>query len=298
MTSVAVIAHTGKSLGGGLGELRRVLAAEGVDDLTWYEVPKSKKAPKCALEALEGGADLIIVWGGDGMVQRCIDALAGSQVRIGIVPAGTANLLATNLEIPRDIERAVRIALHGHVRKLDVGSLNGERFAVMAGAGWDALMIRDADGALKDRLGRVAYVWTGARHLREEQFRAVIKVDDKRWFEGMASCVLVGNIGRIFGGIQVFEGAKADDGRLEVGVITAKGPVQWGRALARTAVGKAAKSPFVETTSAHKIRIKFDRAVRYELDGGARDMLRRMRIDVEPGAIAVCVPEESAETAP
>ena len=94
-------------------------------------------------------------------------------------------------------------------------------------------MIRDADGALKDRLGRVAYVWTGARHLREEQFRAVIKVDDKRWFEGMASCVLVGNIGRIFGGIQVFEGAKADDGRLEIGVVTAKGPVQWSRALAR-----------------------------------------------------------------
>ena len=86
----------------------------------------------------------------------------------------------------------------------------------------------------------------------------------------MASCVLVGNIGRIFGGIQVFEGAKADDGRLEIGVVTAKGPVQWSRALARTAVGKAAKSPFVETTSAHKIRIKFDRAVRYELDGGAR----------------------------
>ena len=146
-------------------------------------------------------------------------------------------------------------------------------------------MIRDADGALKDRLGRVAYVWTGARHLREERFRAVIKVDDKRWFKGKASCVLVGNVGRVFGGIQVFDGAKADDGRLELGVITAKGPVQWTRALARTAVGHGRPSPFVETTSARKIRIKFDRAVRYELDGGDRDMIRRMRIDVEPGAV-------------
>ena len=212
MTSVAVIAHTGKSLGGGLEELRRALGREGVDNPIWFEVPKSRKAPKRVRAALDAGADLVIVWGGDGMVQRCIDAIAGSEagsdVRIGIVPAGTANLLATNLGIPRDIEQAVRIALHGHVRKLDVGRLNGERFAVMAGAGWDALMIRDADGALKDRLGRVAYVWTGARHLREDRFHAVIKVDDQKWFDGKASCVLVGNVGKVFGGIQVFEGAK------------------------------------------------------------------------------------------
>jgi YegS/Rv2252/BmrU family lipid kinase len=297
MTSVSVIAHTGKSFGGGLAELRRVLAREGVDNPTWFEVPKSRKAPKRARAALEAGADLVIVWGGDGMVQRCVDALAGSDVRIGIVPAGTANLLATNLGIPRDIERAVHIALHGQERKLDVGRLNGERFAVMAGAGWDALMIRDADGALKERLGRVAYVWTGARHLREEQFHAAIKVDDEPWFDGEASCVLVGNIGRIFGGIRVFEGATADDGKLDIGVVTAKGPVQWTRALARTAVGKAAASPFVETTSARKIRVKFDRPVSYELDGGDRDTIRHMRIDIEPGAIAVCVPEPSPEAA-
>ena len=104
MTSVAVIAHTGKTLGGGLEELRRVLARAGVDNPMWHEVPKSRKAPKRVRAALDAGADLLIVWGGDGMVQRCIDAVAasdaGTEVRIGIVPAGTANLLATNLEIP------------------------------------------------------------------------------------------------------------------------------------------------------------------------------------------------------
>ena len=298
MTSVAVIAHTGKSIGGGLGELRRALAREGVDNPIWFEVSKSRKAPKRVRAALDEGADLVIVWGGDGMVQRSIDAAVGSDARIGIVPAGTANLLATNLGIPRDIEKAVRTALHGQPRTLDVGRLNGERFAVMAGAGWDALMIRDADGVLKDRFGRVAYVWSGARHLREERFLAVIKVDDKSWFNGKASCVLVGNVGKIFGGIQVFEGAKPYDGRLELAVITAKGPVQWTRALARTAVGSAAASPFVKTISARKIRIQFDRAVRYELDGGDRDMVRRMRIDVEPGAVTVCVPDESHDVAP
>ena len=89
----------------------------------------------------------MFVWGGDGMVQRCVDVLAGSGATLAIVPAGTANLFASNLGIPQDIAAAVEIGLRGRTRTLDVGKLNGERFAVMAGAGLDALMIQDADGA-------------------------------------------------------------------------------------------------------------------------------------------------------
>ena len=88
---------------------------------------------------------------------------------LAIIPAGTANLFATNLGIPKDIEQAVAVGLRGERRQLDVGRFNGERFAVMAGAGFDAAMIRDAgDGGLKERLGRVAYVWTGSENLRVE----------------------------------------------------------------------------------------------------------------------------------
>ena len=77
MTSVAVVAHRGKSLGGGLDELRSELAHAGVEGLLWFEVPKSRKAPKQVAKAVAAGADLVFVWGGDGMVQRCADALAG-----------------------------------------------------------------------------------------------------------------------------------------------------------------------------------------------------------------------------
>ena len=170
MTSVAVLAHTGKSLGGGLPELRDVLAREGVDAPLWYEVPKSKKAPKKVKEAVADGADLLFVWGGDGMVQRCIDAVATTSTTIAIVPAGTANLLAKNLGIPEDIERAVHIGLHGSRRMLDVGVMNGERFAVMAGAGLDALMIRVMGVGLKGRVGKLGYVWAGAKNLSEQRF--------------------------------------------------------------------------------------------------------------------------------
>ena len=97
---MAVIAHGRKTFGDGLGELRRRLDAEVGTDVLWHEVAKSRKAPKAVKRCLEAGVDLILVWGGDGTVQRVIDATAGSGVTLGILPAGTANLLAHNLGIP------------------------------------------------------------------------------------------------------------------------------------------------------------------------------------------------------
>jgi YegS/Rv2252/BmrU family lipid kinase len=288
---VAVVAHSGKTLGGGLAELRRVLAAEGVEDPLWWEVPKSRKAPPRVQRALDEGADLIFAWGGDGMVQRCVDVLAGSDVSLAIIPAGTANLFATNLGIPKDIAQAVAVGLHGERRSLDVGRFNGERFAVMAGAGFDAAMIRDAgDGGLKERLGRVAYVWTGAKNLRSKPFSAKIKVDGVGWYKGKASCILLGNVGQLFGGVDAFEDARPDDGKLELGVVTADGLLEWGRMMARTAVGAAAKSPFAQTTKAHSVQVKLNRKVLYELDGGDRAKVKAFKVKVEPGAISVCVP--------
>ena len=290
MTSVAVIAHAGKSLGGGLGELREVLAKEGFSDPLWFEVAKSRKAPKCAKRAIASGADVLFVWGGDGTVQRCIDAVAGREVVLAILPAGTANLLATNLGIPADLSEAVRVGLHGVRRGLDTGSVNGEHFAVMAGAGFDARMIQDADRGMKDRIGRAAYVWTGARNLGARRVRAVVDVDGKRIFKGRASCVLVGNVGKVIGGVQAFDGARPDDGRLELGVVTAKSALQWTRTLTRVALGNAEQSPFVHVTRGKKIRISFDRRFPYEIDGGARPAVKKLRIKVHPSAITICVP--------
>jgi diacylglycerol kinase (ATP) len=288
---VAVVAHSGKTLGGGLPELRRVLTAEGVDEPLWYEVPKSRKAPGQVRRALKEGAELVFAWGGDGMVQRCIDVLAGSNASLAIVPAGTANLFATNLGIPKDIQQAVVVGLRGERRSLDVGRFNGECFAVMAGAGFDASMIRDAgDGGLKDRLGRVAYVWTGSKNLRAKPFRAKIEVDGAAWYKGKASCILLGNVGKLFGGVEAFEDARPDDGKLELGVVTAEGLLEWSRMLARTAAGTASKSPFAQTTKARSVKVKLNRKVLYELDGGDRTKVKAFRVKVEPGAVVVCVP--------
>jgi diacylglycerol kinase (ATP) len=291
---VAVVAHSGKTLGGGLPELRRALAQEGCQEPIWYEVPKSRKAPKRVRQAISRGADLIFVWGGDGTVQRCVDAVAGSQVALAIVPAGTANLLAASLRIPADITEAVRIGLHGRRRPMDTGSVNGEHFAVMAGVGFDAEMIKQADGGLKDRLGRAAYVYTGARSIAASRVKAKIKVDGKPFHSGKVSCVLAGNVGKVLGGIEVFPDARTDDGLLELGVVTASNPVQWARVFGRIAAGSGASSPFVQLTCGKRFKLRFDRPFRYELDGGARPAVTKLRIRVHPASVTICVPVEPA----
>jgi YegS/Rv2252/BmrU family lipid kinase len=293
---VAVIAHKKKSIGGGLDELRKLIADEGFDDPVWHEVSKSRKARKRARHTLKDGIDLVLVWGGDGMVQRCVDALAGSDAAVAIIPAGTANQLAGNLGIPTDPQEAVRIAFHGSRRRLDLGKLNGEHFAVMAGAGFDAKLNKDADGKFKERAGRLAYVWTGLRHVRDKPVPTKIRVDGHKWFDGPATCVLFGNVGTITGGIRAFDDARPDDGYLDVGVTTAKGALQWARTLGRAAASRSERSPFIEMTQGRVIDVKFAEPLEYELDGGERGSCKRLHARVVTAALTFCVPEDDVTT--
>jgi diacylglycerol kinase (ATP) len=212
-------------------------------------------------------------------------------VTLAILPAGTANLLATNLGLPDDLEACVRIGLDGARRGLDVGKVNGEHFGVMAGAGLDAMMIRAADAGLKDRVGRIAYVWTGAKNVQLDPVEMSIDVDAERWFEGEASCVLVGNVGDVLGGLSVFRDAVPDDGYLDLGVVTADGAWEWARTLGRGVVGDVSASPFVTTTTGRSFEVRLVSPMPYQLDGGDRKATRKLKVKVKPSAITVCVPE-------
>ena len=289
------MAHSGKKLGGGLSELRRVLRRAGHARPIWREVPKSRKAPKAVRRAVKQGARLIFVWGGDGMVQRCVDALAGTKdVEIAILPAGTANLLATNLGIPKQIAQAVNIGLHGARRRLDVGVINGERFAVMAGAGFDAIMMRNADTARKKRLGRLAYFRSGVKAMRAPAVPMAVRVDGATWFEGKASAVLFGNVGTATGGLKLFPDAADDDGMLEVGVVTARSVGQWLRVLSRVARGRPEGSPFVEMTRGKKIVVRLSRKLAYEADGGVRPATKRLKVRIAARGVVVRAPRSAA----
>ena len=292
---IAVVAHSGKSLGGGLAALRSGLAERGHVPQHWVEVSKSRKAPAALAALLEARPDLLIVWGGDGMVQRTVDTIARKPVRRGlalaVIPAGTSNLFACNLGIPQHLEEALDVALCGARARLDVGSINGERFAVMAGMGLDARMIGDASGALKDRLGRAAYVLTGAKNVTAPPGNAKIDVDGADWFRGAASSVVVGNVGTLIGGIDLFAEADPRDGLLDLAVISADGPVQWTRLATRALTHQIERSPFIKVTSGRRIDVRMDRKLAYEIDGGARRKAKRLKIRVQPHAVTVCVPQ-------
>lgn len=164
----------------------------------------------------------------------------------------------------------------------------------MAGVGFDARVIRDATTKMKGRLGRSAYVYSAAKNLRKKPFEAQLVVDGKEWYEGQASLVLFGNVGEAFAGVKAFENAQPDDGLLEIGVGSADGILQWGRTLARSALSSAGKSPFVHMTKGRSIEVRLSRKVLYELDGGDREKKKSYRVDVQPGAISVCVPAATA----
>jgi diacylglycerol kinase family enzyme len=151
-------------------------------------------------------------------------------------------------------------------------------------------MIRDAGDSAKARFGRLSYLWSGARHLTASAVGIEIDVDGASWFRGPASCVLVGNVGRIIGGVDVFPGARLDDGLLDVGVVTAQRRRDWARVGVRAVLGRIDASPFVQMTAATSVRIKLDRKMPWELDGGDQPPAKRFDVSVLPGRIPVMVP--------
>jgi diacylglycerol kinase (ATP) len=102
--------------------------------------------------------------------------------------------------------------------------------------------------------------------------------------------VLLGNVGMITGGIRAFDDAQPDDGWLEVGVTTAEGALAWARTIGRMAMGRSDRSPFVRITRAKAADIRFGAPMIYELDGGARDTTKRLKVRIKPNAITLCVP--------
>jgi diacylglycerol kinase family enzyme len=212
------------------------------------------------------------------------------------LPAGTANLLAHNLGIPQDIAKAVHIGLHGRRRKMDVGTMNGERFTVMAGTGFDAAMIGGVDRPAKKRLGRMAYLRSAAKAMKIRRFPVTIRVDGAAWWKGMASTVLVGNVGKVMGGVTLFPGASPSDGFLDVGVVTASTRWQWLRVFSRLAAGHLERSPFIERTRGKRITVELDRKRPYEIDGSVRPATKRLKVRLEAEAITLCLPAVRAAT--
>jgi diacylglycerol kinase (ATP) len=286
---VAVVAHEDKLSQTDAGTLRGCLAESGFDDVSWTAITKGSAATKAVRKAVDRGAERIIVAGGDGTVRAAIQALAGTDIPLAVMPTGTANLFAGALSLPTDPPGVVGAMASGNTRRIDTAVCNDLAFAVMAGTGLDAMMIDAADDQ-KEQLGTLAYVKAGIAAARDRKpFVVRVTVDGKRFFEGEATCVLVGNLGTLKGGIEAFPDASPTDGLLDVGVVTATGLREWGSVMMSAVRKKQALSGHTHIGHGSEITVKLDRKHRFELDGGSKGTAKKLHYTVRPASLSICV---------
>lgn len=294
-TKIVVVVNPSKFADGGEA-LRRSLraATTGFGEPQWVETTTEDPGRGPAEAAVAGGADLVLACGGDGTVRACADGLAGTGVPLGIVPAGTGNLLARNLGLPLDVSEALSVALFGADRVIDLGQVDGLRFAVMAGIGFDAAMVASASEQLKKRVGWAAYFVSGARHLRGEVMRFTLSLDDGPELPRRARGVLIGNVGRIQGGIPILPDAAPDDGLFDVVVLAPRGLIDWARVGVRVLARRRGTNARIERYTAKKVNIRTERAHPRQLDGETIAEGNTFDAEIEPAALVVRVPPVTA----
>lgn len=219
-------------------EVRRTLEAmadrEGLGSVLVLETEEDDPGTQMAKDALEAGVRLVIAAGGDGTVRTVAEQLTGTDVALGVVPLGTGNLLARNLDLPiNDIEECLRIALTGRQRRIDTvdvrftheeGEVTRQTFTVIGGAGYDADIMADTKDELKDVAGWLAYSEAGMRHLRGKRHDVSISLDGGASRRFKVRTVMVANCGMLTGGVELLPEAKLDDGLLDVLVLSPATP--------------------------------------------------------------------------
>ena len=293
-------------------EIAAVCARLGWAPPLWLPTTPEDPGTGQAREAIAKGADVVIACGGDGTVRAVAESVAGTRVAMGLVPAGTGNLLARTLRIPTDVASATWVALTGDDRAIDVGRLcadpadpaddlsddpadPGDRadervFLVMAGTGLDATIMQSTPEELKGRVGPLAYIISGLRAVRGRRARVSIAIDGAPPLRRSTRMVVVGNTGSLGGGLALMPDAAVDDGRLDVVSLAPKGLLGWVAVLGRVVTRNQRGSRRIEHWQAQEVVITSDVAQPAQLDGDLIGETRELRIRVDAGALVVRVP--------
>lgn len=283
---------------------RRQVAATcrsaGWSEPLWLETTAEDPGRGQARAAVEAGVDLVCALGGDGTVRMVAENLVHSGVPLGLLPQGTGNLLARNLGLPLDdLDAALRIALTGVDRQIDVGrvvfDVSGEDqdptervFLVMAGLGFDAAMMAGVTEQLKARVGWLAYVFSGLTNLGGESVRVRMSADSGPEITRRVRTVLIGNCGRLTGGIVLIPDAEVDDGWLDVVALSPRGVVSWASMATRVLSRREHRR--IGRRRCREVKLRSDQPQQAQLDGDPVGMVRAIRARVDRGALVVRVP--------
>jgi diacylglycerol kinase family enzyme len=275
--------------------------AQGWGEPFWYETTIADPGTGQARKAVEEGAAVICPLGGDGTVRAVAAALVGTETPLAPLPAGTGNLLARNLELPMDsVEKALVVALTGQNVRIDVGRMSvdpsGQHavpdehiFLVMAGIGFDAAIMAGAQERLKARVGSAAYIVSGFQNFLGPQFKVRMKVNGEGEFSRRTRTVIVGNCGRLFGGLVLMPGARLNDGVLDSVVLSPRGVVGWSAVAGHVVTRQRRGHPLIDRHTGQEIHIEADRPQEVQLDGDPIGSARSMTATVEPLALVVRV---------
>lgn len=249
---------------------------------------------RLARRALADGAEIVIAHGGDGTAMDVAAALVGSGVPLGLLPAGTGNILAGNLGVRRSPRAAAEVILGGRTRRIDVGRLRTAAcqryFAVACGAGFDAELMWQTDARRKRTYGFGAYMLT-AVGLATAITRAAVRVEaDGQVVESRAAMVLVANCGELIPGVLVLGSEIApDDGMLNVIVIDAGSVPGAARVVWRLLLRRPGSDAVITAFRATHVSVAADPVLRVQADGEAAGSTP-LDIDLIPRGLSLYVP--------
>jgi diacylglycerol kinase (ATP) len=276
--------------------IKQQAIATGWNDTVWLATPEENPGPAIAAEVVSTNVDRVIAAGGDGTIRIVADQLAGSGIPMALVPVGTGNLLARNLDVPLTEAEAITVAFGEQTRdidliKLTVDGVPSEHFAVIAGLGVDAMIMDETSPDLKDTIGAGAYFIAAAKALGRTPIHMWITLDDHRPQHRYAMICAIGNVGKLAGNLILMPGASPDDGQLDVYVASPRRLIHWLRVLLRLITLRPRRDDRVDQWRGRSVEVRLRHPDPYQLDGDVIGDCRRLRAEVCPGALTVCVPE-------
>ena len=268
----------------------------GWQEPTWHFTTVEDSGTGQAEQAAVEGAELVIVCGGDGTVREVCAELAGTGIPVGIVPAGTGNLLARNLDIPLYIRAAIDVALTGQDRAIDMVAVEGDglepsHFMVMAGMGFDAAIMEGVNEDIKKKVGWLAYVWSALKALMFPAMKLEVSVDDGPFTTHRARTCVIGNVGSLQGGMVLLPDAAIDDGTIDVVMLYPRRFLSWIPLVVRVISRREEKAgESVARMTGRKVVVRASHEVPRQLDGDIIGTGKELAMECIHGLVLVRVP--------
>lgn len=251
------------------------------------ETTKKVNAYKIAQDHIKEGVSHFIVCGGDGTVMEAVGALINKKAELSVIPLGTGNIFALNLNIPLNTEEAMKKALKGTSIKIDIGRANNVFFGVNAGMGFDADMMKLTSRQEKNKWGLLAYIKSGIKLLPRSRQIFTIKIDDKKPMKIKARSVMVANMEKTAGGIKAVPGANPKSGILNIGIIKARSLTDWLNIFYNAIMGKVHKSSRYDLYTGRHIEIIPKKSTPYQCDGNVFPATKTLKIDIYTQALTI-----------